>query len=659
MTRRPSRLPRLEPLEDRAVPAFAAGVTYPADTPTHLVVGDFRGIGRPDLATSNYGQPPTTVLLNDGHGNFQPVHVGTPDVYNQGVAVADFNRDGKDDLAVSNFGDGRVRIFLSRGDGTFIQAPTLSGTNSPQSAAAADLNGDRKIDLVTADASSSTLSVFLGRGDGTFGPRREFEQGGGSNSVTIADFFGDGRPSLAVSNGAVDAVSILRGNGDGTFRPPVSYPLDRPLNSDAADLDGDGDVDLAVPSTTGVVGVFLNRGDGTFESSTYAAGPGSHGVAIADLNRDGLPDLATANQNDATVSVLLNAGGGTFAAPVHVPAGDGSNDIVAADLDGDGWADLATANFYSSTVTVLRNDRQWPRTGSLVAEVEGVATAGQVVRITVTARDADGNVDPGYTGTIRFKSSDPRALLPEEYTFTPDDAGTRVFEAVLYRAGAQTILATDGAFTGLEAGIVIRPGALKRVQIRGLPAAAVAGISRRFTVAGVDDYDNVVPGYRGTVRLTSSDPRARLPRPFTIRAADRGTRTFTAVLYSAGPRALTVTDVVRGWTGSGMLDVLPAAARRVQVIGLPGSAPVDEQVIFTVRLLDPFGNVATRFQGTVRITATDRAGRVTLLAQHTFTAADAGALPFSAVFRRRGLHRVDAFIPGTGLRGSDTIVVTA
>src|SRR5262245_10923936 len=114
MTRRPFRPPHLEPLEDRAVPAFAAGVTYPASPPTNLVVGDFRGIGRPCLATSNFVQPPTTVRLNGGHGAFQPTNIGTPESYNRGVAAADFNRDGKDDLVVSNNGDGSVRIFLSR-----------------------------------------------------------------------------------------------------------------------------------------------------------------------------------------------------------------------------------------------------------------------------------------------------------------------------------------------------------------------------------------------------------------------------------------------------------------------------------------------------------------------------------------------------------------
>jgi hypothetical protein len=78
-------------------------------------------------------------------------------------------------------------------------------------------------------------------------------------------------------------------------------------------------------------------------------------VAAADLNGDGKPDLAVANFQANTVSVLLNNGDGTFAVGAGYPAGLGPRSVVAADLNGDGKPDLALANNFANTVSVLLN----------------------------------------------------------------------------------------------------------------------------------------------------------------------------------------------------------------------------------------------------------------------------------------------------------------
>ena len=71
-------------------------------------------------------------------------------------------------------------------------------------------------------------------------------------------------------------------------------------------------------------------------------------------------------------------------------------------------------------------------------------TAGVAFGITVTAYDAYGNVATGYTGTIRFTSTDSTAKLPENYTFTASDKGTHSFTGlVLRKKGKQSIRATD------------------------------------------------------------------------------------------------------------------------------------------------------------------------------------------------------------------------
>src|SRR5262249_56336447 len=74
-----------------------------------------------------------------------------------------------------------------------------------------------------------------------------------------------------------------------------------------------------------------------------------------DVNGDGLPDLTTANSDSSTVSVLLGAGGGAFAAARHFATGRTPQSVALGDVNGDGWLDAVTANFGSNDVSVLLN----------------------------------------------------------------------------------------------------------------------------------------------------------------------------------------------------------------------------------------------------------------------------------------------------------------
>jgi hypothetical protein len=171
-------------------------------------------------------------------------------------------------------------------------------------------------------------------------------------------------------------------------------------------------------------------------------------------------------------------------------------------------------------------------------------TAGVAHSFTVTARDAFGNVATGYTGTVRFSSSDGQAVLSAAYTFTAADAGTHTFTATLKTAGTESITVQDAAAAGVagsEGGITVSAAAVTHFGI-GAPTAATTGKSFTVTVTALDAYGNVVVGYRGKVHFTSSDTKAGLSSDYTFTAGDNGVHVFSITLNTVGVQTISIND---------------------------------------------------------------------------------------------------------------------
>ena len=346
-------------------PSYATG-----QQPSDVVAGAFTAGGLPDLVTADSGA--IHLLPNNGDGTFQsPITLAAGRFTN--LVVRDFNGDGNLDLAaLTRTPQGLlVVVFPGNGDGTF-QAPRVSfvGTSSliPAKMVAGDFEGDGHVDLAlvandeTPGHFQGVVIVLRGNGDGTFqvsDTRRVADPFTIVTGLAAADVNGDGHLDLVETN-RDGTVNLLLGNGDGTFQDPIALSVGAGATSSvaAADLRRNGITDLIVTSTgplnPGVI-VLLGNGDGTFQTPVrYQVGTGASSVVVGDFDGDGIPDLAVISAGN-TVSVLRGNGDGTFQSPVSYLVGNTPVALVAADFNGDEALDLATANFHSASVTVLLN----------------------------------------------------------------------------------------------------------------------------------------------------------------------------------------------------------------------------------------------------------------------------------------------------------------
>lgn len=335
---------------------------------------DVNGDGVPDMITnataSSNAAATFTVWLGDGKGGFS-----------QGATIT-----APDTFTINGY--------------QFTGVAKASAT----SYAVGDVNGDGKADLVFVDNYLTAINpgsgfpitypypvyfVALGNGDGTFkqstpyafpqiAPSADFDNTSVVSNLEIADFNHDSHADLifvydeTAGGSGVNpynrGFAVLPGKGDGTFKAPVltstysgtTAPTTAavPQIDNVEDLNGDGNPDLIVnaPGTTVInfqlqtqLQVFLSNGDGTFKSPVnVAVGANSYATVVADLNKDGKPDLAVLAETSsaqAELGILRGNGDGTFgtAAISNLGGGDAirSSGLAAADFDGDGSVDLA------------------------------------------------------------------------------------------------------------------------------------------------------------------------------------------------------------------------------------------------------------------------------------------------------------------------------
>lgn len=367
-------------------PAVPEAVTFAPSTNipgavglTGIASGDLTNNGKQDLViTSFYGGFFTA--LGNGDGTFSPFVVQGGTYIQLSIVLADINQDGELSFVIPDGSQSDVDLFKGNGAGganglELLYAGPLASNAFPVNAVAVgDLNHDGIADIAFTNGGvfgvGNDVGVLLGKGKGEFQKEVLYRPGGTQpNAVIITDVNGDGIPDLLVANfpnttGIKSTVGVLLGNGDGTFQPVKATNIDcngicssGTQSLISGDFNRDGLPDIAA-MVRGGVAVFLGKGDGTFNTpgTFYPTGCGAAGGMAADLNGDGILDLALVSPcTTSFVSVFVGNGDGTFQPASKFAVGSGPVQLTVADFNGDGKPDIATANAVGDDVSILLN----------------------------------------------------------------------------------------------------------------------------------------------------------------------------------------------------------------------------------------------------------------------------------------------------------------
>jgi hypothetical protein len=310
------------------------------------------------------------------------------------VVVADLNADGKVDLAVANAGSGDVSVLLGNGDGTFQSEQRFAAHTAPQSIAAGDVNGNGKPDLVVANNTSGDVSVLLGNGDGTFQAHADIPIADRPYKLVLGDVNGDHKLDLAVACGGPESTYVLLGAGNGTFQADVQLTTTEVGTSGtagvgAADLDGDGKLDIAINDEKGV-DVYLGDGDGSFQPRLESYFYSGSAIAFGDLDGDGKQDVVAEALMGAIALLAKNGWLIKSSAQDITLGGEDANSLAIADLDGDGKMDVAATSSYAVVIARGRGDGTFlPAQGFVVGNGMG----------SVVVHDLDGDGRPDLVAT--------------------------------------------------------------------------------------------------------------------------------------------------------------------------------------------------------------------------------------------------------------------
>jgi hypothetical protein len=373
-------------------------ITSAADRPSSIETADFDGDGLRDVLSSSTIDDKIAWYRNLGGGAFGPQQVLSTAADNPYfVQAADLNGDGHKDVLSVSLQDHEVAWYRNLGNGVFgVQQVISTALLTPYCVRAADLDNDGDLDVLACFLNTAGQIAWYENLGSTatstsFSAPRLIATGAqGVSDVHAADLDGDGDLDVLASSSITNRVAWYENLGNQTFGSVRVIATASPAYSAAhvADLDGDGALDVLTTSPTGAqLAWHRNLGAGTFGPqqmiSTQVAG--CRDVAAADFDRDGDLDVCAIGSGAFNqVGWFENLGGGAFGGyrgiePGNSTAVSGGVAILADDVDGDAMPDVLIAAASNDVVA-------WYANRLAAATSYGVGCAGVPMAHAATAR---------------------------------------------------------------------------------------------------------------------------------------------------------------------------------------------------------------------------------------------------------------------------------
>lgn len=338
----------------QCLPSFDNGTALPLTSASAVCVADVNMDGRPDIVAAPNTPGPLSVFRNLGGGTFAPREdYGFMSAPARHLVAADLTADGIPDFAVTT--DQGLEVYYNFVHTLLYQGLMHSG--QLRQVVSGDMDGDGTPDLVAACATPSRVDVLLNPGGG-FLQAVVNPMPVPVNGVFLTDFTGDGRPDVIAMGAGNNGLFRMINAGNGQLLPPE--PILNGIGGNAvaaADLNSDGLADLVnMQPNFARANIIVNEGGGNFVTAT-SLNTTSSGLqwlpAIADVTGDTIPELILPYLS--RVNIYQQTGPFTYGPPMQFPTGAGATQVAVGDFNDDGAPDLAVTNPTSGTISVLMN----------------------------------------------------------------------------------------------------------------------------------------------------------------------------------------------------------------------------------------------------------------------------------------------------------------